>query len=555
MTCLKRNRLIVRCAIIHLTGAIAWLPAQPASAQDASPIPADRIEWHIPDLETARRVQQDTLEQAKRDNDRTKIRNATRVLERLDGIRRSTQVHLTLADTIGRTLANSFVLETARYNPAIETTRVVDAEAVFDAVFFANANNNKVNRPTASLLASTDAKFLSFNSGIRKLLGTGGRITAQYELGRTEQDFAFQTLNPAFTSNWVLELRQPLLRGFGLDFNRSRIVLAQNSQHISNLAFRRQIRDLLRQIEERYWRLVQARRDAVVTARELADFEGIYDYLVGRKDFDVRPVQIQSTLADLELARAEFVGRRAAVFNAEDRLIAIMNDPQLTLASNIEIIPDEFLHLDRIVVDRLGEVQDALDNRTEIKEQELVVANAGVSLGQAKNSELARFDLTFRSTIQGLGGSADNSFSELSKNDFIDYFVGFEFDVPIGNRGPRATRRRAELQRVQAIAQLKSTIEDIILDVNLAARQLGTRFDQIAPSFSSVESREREVNSIVARAERKDHNTLRSELGARQALAGTRRAILNVMVDYNIAIIDLERAKGTLLRHHGVVAP
>lgn len=561
MAVFPRNQRLACCAVLLPVWLVVLSLAHPAPAQDPTTtathrgIPADRIEWHIPDLVAARRTQQNALEQARRDGKKADINNATRVLERLDGLRRSNQVHLTLADVVRRTLENNFAIQTVSYNPAIETTRIVEAESVFDAVFFASSTNLNQNRPTASQLASTDAEFFTFNAGVRKLLATGGQLTGQYQLFRTKQSFAFQTLNPAFTSNWVLELRQPFLRGFGLDFNRSLIVLSRNNQRIGDLAFRRQVRDILRQVEERYWRLVQARRSAVVTARELADFEEVYDYLIARKDFDIRPVQLASTLADLELTRSEFVGRRAAVFDAEDRLTVIMNDPQINLASGVEIIPGEFLYLDRVVVDRLAEVQDALDNRTEIKEQELVVANATISIGRAENTELSRFDLTFRTTFQGLGASVDDSFSELSKNDFIDYSIGLDFDVPIGNRGPRAARRRAELERAQAAAQLKRTIEDIILDVNLSTRTLGTRFDQIAPNFSSMEAREREVNSIVARAERKDHNTLISELGARQALAGTRRAVLGVMVDYNIAVIDLERAKGTLLRHYGVVIP
>ena len=70
----------------------------------------------------------------------------------------------------------------------------------------------------------------------------------------------------------------------------------------------------------------------VITARELADFEDIYEYVVSRRDFDMTPVQIESTRADLELARADFVRRRASVFNVEDRLIAEMNDAEINLA-------------------------------------------------------------------------------------------------------------------------------------------------------------------------------------------------------------------------------
>ena len=91
--------------------------------------------------------------------------------------------------------------------------------------------------------------------------------------------------------------------------------------------------------------------------------------------------------------------------------------------------------------------------------------------------------------------------------------------------------------------------------INLAAREIDTTYDQIGPAYEAAEARLREVESIVARAERKDINTLNSELAARRSLADSRRGLLRVMSDYNIAIIDLERAKGTLLRYNNVVLP
>ena len=176
-------------------------------------------------------------------------------------------------------------------------------------------------------------------------------------------------------------------------------------------------------------------------------------------------------------------------------------------------------------------------------------------MDRAKNFELPRLDATFRYEVDGLAGSADRAFDEMTGSNFISYFVGVEFELPIGNRGPRAFHQRARLQYLQAETALRDLFEQIILDVNESARGLHTTFDQIRPSFESVEARERQVDSLVARAERKDFNTLNNELSARQSLASSRRAMLNAIVEFNIAIIDLERSKGTLLRYNNVVIP
>ena len=89
--------------------------------------------------------------------------------------------------------------------------------------------------------------------------------------------------------------------------------------------------------------------------------------------------------------------------------------------------------------------------------------------------------------------------------------------------------------------------------MNEAVRLIATRYDQIMPTFRTAIAREREVDSIIARAERKDFNTLTNELNARRSLAGARRTLIRVMVDYNVSIISLEQAKGTLLRYDNVI--
>ena len=155
----------------------------------------------------------------------------------------------------------------------------------------------------------------------------------------------------------------------------------------------------------------------------------------------------------------------------------------------------------------------------------------------------------------GLASSAYRAFSDSTTYNFIEYLISIQFRLPIGNRGPRAQTKIAELLYSQDAALLRDLYDRVVLDVNARIRKLNTNFAQIASSFESAEARDREVESIVARAERKDMNTLNSELAARRQRAVARTAMLNSMVEYNIAIIELERAKGTLLRYNNVVLP
>ena len=430
---------------------------------------------------------------------------------------------------------------------------MVEAEAAFDALFFMDVVKKIEDKPSGSQLTSTDLDYFELSTGIRKLLPTGMQVTGTYLMRRTKTSLSFQQLNPEYFNHLELALRQPLLRGFGIDYNRSVIRIAKNNRRLSDLAFFRMVQDTVHQVEERYWRLVQARREVVIAASTLADFERIYDWLVARRDFDVMEVQLQATKANLEQSLADFIRTRASVADAEDALLAAINDPDINLAEDVEIIPEDFPFLDPLAIDRLAEVQTALDQRPEIKEQKLALENAGIGVGRAKNEELPKLDLSFAYTIDGLAGTADKSFDELSRNVFNEYQVGVQFEVPIGNRGPRAAHRRARLEHAREQARLQQLYEQVILEVNIATRAINTAHDQIGPGLASADARQREVDSIVARAERKDMNTLTNELNSRRSLAAARRTALNAIVEYNIAIIDLEKAKGTLLSYNNIV--
>ena len=476
-----------------------------------------------------------------------------RILQHVDAIRRPRQVTLSLEDALRSALANNYGLHVDRYNPAIETTRVVEAESVFDAVFFGGVNKNLTDQPTGSQLAASTTETVSGQIGIRKTLPVGTQVQLTQETRRFWTSLVYQEVNPEWTYDTVLQINQPLLRNFGIDANRAQIVVSKHNRQISDLAFQRSVRDLLFDVEQAYWQLLQARRNVVITGGLLADFEAIYEQLEARKDFDVTEVQLAATRARLERSKASFVEVAANVRDAEDRLIALMNDPDLNLADGVEIIPLEDLPtLEPVVFDRLAEIQTALENRAEIREQQLRVASAKVAAGQAKNAELPRLDLTFRTTANGLGENDDQAFDQMSTLAYIDYYIGIELEVPIGNRGPRAARRRAVLQHAQAAAALRQQTEAVILDVNLKLRQLTTAYQQIAPSFESAQASAEEVRSIVARAERKDINTLTTELNARESLASSRQNVINALLNANLALIDLERSKGTLLRYHNV---
>jgi len=474
------------------------------------------------------------------------------ILRRVESIRRPHQVRLSLRDCIERTLRNSYAIRATGYGPAIETTRVVEAEAQFDAVYFLNFSKEEQDRPSSSQIQSTFTDNRIFNTGVRKLLATGSQVSASYAVTRTYTDLSFQTLNPAWFNQLIFELRQPLLRGFGLDYNRSQIELYKIDRRISMEQFRRDLQQTLLNVEQAYWQLKQVRADVVVLARLLAAFELIDEIIEKRREFDTYVIQRGQVQSRLQLREAEFVSRRARVFDQEDVLKALMNDPDLNLAADVEIIPTDEFTLDPLALDRLGEVQAALENRPELKESRLRVEQTRVALGAAKNQSLPKFDVAFRYFVDGLGGNWDRAFSQLSENDYSEYYVLLEFEWPIGNRGPEAAVRRARLQQSQALATYAAQIERVIQEVHTAVRNVRVSFEQIPSALRSAQASLDQLEATKARQLSKDPANLEVELTATEALATARTSLAAILFNYSVAIVTLEQLKGTLLKYDNV---
>ena len=76
-----------------------------------------------------------------------------------------------------------------------------------------------------------------------------------------------------------------------------------------------------------------------------------------------------------------------------------------------------------------------------------------------KNSLLPSLDVVFRYAVDGLGGTAHDALSEVSRNNFHEYRVEVQFSYPIGNREAEAGLRMRKLQQSQAVAQVKYRID------------------------------------------------------------------------------------------------
>lgn len=474
--------------------------------------------------------------------------------ELIRGIERPNQIRLTLAECLRRTLENNYQIKSDGYAPAISTAQVVQAEAAFDVAFFANINRNNTDRPTPSSLLASQTDTTIVSGGIRKMLATGATVTLTQQMVRVDNPgFQFQTLNPSWTQNFTAELRQPLLRNFGIDFSRAQINIRKNERDINRETLRATIINVLTNTEQAYWNLVGARRNVVVSAELLAQAKQTFKQLKAREDFDVYPSLIHRSEANVKQREFNYIDVKNQVRNAEDQILNFMNDDDLPLSGDFEIIPVDVPTVVEVVRDRFDAVETALQRRPEIIQARHSVDISRLNLGIAKNQALPTFDVIYRMTMNGLGPNSDRAFDQMTGANFIDQFVGLEFAWNFGERAERAGIRIAAFQQSQAVLSYKGALDSIITDCKVALRNIETNYEQLDPSYKGVISAAENLRSLQERQETKSPAELDTVLGSQTQLATSRQALLSAMINYNNGIVDVERAKGTLLEYNNVV--
>jgi len=540
--------------------ARASLMTQPATTEQ--PAPAD-ILAEMPDPTDAPRVFAERLEalrveQANRQDQRV-VRNYERVVaqasEYLQKITRPKQVRIGLAECVQRGLENSYVIRSEAHNPAISQTQIVEAEAAFDAEFYLDTAWADQDQASLSAFVAGSSDSRTYEGGFRKLLPTGTQTSIALKQARSQNSLPaeFQTLNPGYSTSMIASLRQPLLRGFGLDVNRATINVRKAEFQVTYETFVQRVRDTLLEIESRYWQLVQARRTSSILAISVAQNYVTYKNMVERLDHDATQVEVANSESNWKERYVNYLEAVKLVRDAEDALKNALNDPELKLSDDIEIIPSETPLAAPMVMDHFAEVRTALDRRSEIRQARQRIEAARIGTVAAKNAILPQFDVTFQYEVQGLGRSADSSFDNLTTNRFISYTLGASFAYNFGERRARAAHRRSRLQESQAVVGLNQATDAIVEEVNNAIRTLMVRFEQLPPQYESVRSASRNLRALQARTQRIDPNYLQTELGAVEQLANTRTTLLRVLTEYNVGIVQLERAKGTLLDYNNVV--
>jgi outer membrane protein len=464
--------------------------------------------------------------------------------------------------------------------PLLTFDPAITSSAYFDDVS-TPVNNPFISGTGTSSLTGLITHTAQYQTQYSQGFSTGTTVTAAWDNTRSSSSSPENFFNPSVQSSLTVTFQQQLLNGFGFFQNRRNILIAKNNRKLADYVFEQQAITTVTNTINAYWELVYARENVKVEQQAVTVSSKLYGD--NKKQLEI------GTMAPLDVTRAEselatdrqnlIVAQTVKLQDEQVLKNAISKDPLAPSLLNVEIIPTDHPNPPEEVEAATFEdaVKEAFIKRPDLLQQDLNVKNAVINSQATHQALLPTATLTAQYQSQGLAGNSPivtgtsttagsalvgangqpitvldmngvpvevfepntaevtngvarqglgNAQSQIFHNQFPNYLVGVNLQLPIRNRAAQATNQRAVLFQRQLETQMQQLKNAAVLDVRNAYILLTQDRAQVQAA-----SKARELQQQTFDAEQK-----RYQLGA--------STVYNVILTQR----DLITAQGTELR-------
>lgn len=421
----------------------------------------------------------------------------------------------------------------------------------------------------------------NFNLEVSKATETGSTLALRNRTDYDANNAVGNRFPSAYTSVFEAEARQPLLQGFGTQINRivgpsnqpgyrlsNGVLLARANSKISSADFESRLTDFVQEIEVAYWELyfayreLESRGEARDVARETwqqvkARFDRGVPGGEADKEAQARADSLRyEDIYDEALNGSTGKNNTPGVYNSERHLRTLL---RMTNEQPLLIRPIDEPSMASVDFDWHATLAESLNRRVELRRQKCVVKKREMEYLAACNFLKPRLDVVGRYRWRGFGDDLlsssgrqfDNALSNLFDGDFQEWDVGFEFDMPIGFRQANAAVRHAELQLARERGILHEQERRIAEDVATAISEVTRLYISCQRRTRRLEAAQDRSRAVKASFEAGEANS-QVVLLATESLSAAKTAYHRALVDYQNAIHNVQRNRGSLLSDSGV---
>lgn len=460
----------------------------------------------------------------------------------------ATQV-ITLEQCRSLALENNLTLKAQLIAPTLATESLNQERAKFEAAFSSSVNYYKTDSPTPYTVVIEGFKrdTMVTSTGIQAPLTTGGTASLQTRDNRAHADGSSSVFNPSYSPNVSMSLSQPLLQGGGQKTAKYSIRIASLNQARVKAQTKLEVIRVVAAMDRVYWRLYAAQEALNVRKQQLELAEAQLARAIRQVDSGVS-AQVEIVRAEAGVAQqAEaIIVAKNALADRQRELKRVINKSGLAMQSPTQMIPETEPVPVAYALDPNTLLASALEHRMELLELELQLLQDNQTIDFQKNMSLPVATMNYTYNVNGLGATRANAYDMLEDRRFADHTMGLSMRIPLGNAAAKSRVRRARYEKYQRLITRKQRKALVEYEVLNAMDQVRTNWQRIIASQQNTVLSSR----VYVAEQRQFEQGLRTStdvLDAQTTLANAQLSELSSLVEYQVSLVDLAYATGTLL--------
>jgi len=446
---------------------------------------------------------------------------------------------LTIQECIARALANNLDLQVERLNPTIAQWGIVSAQSVYDPVLGADVTYDNNRQP-----------FRTETFGVAP--GLSGKLPSGATYDLTAFDTRSLASNVTFLGSAGVSVSQPLLRNFGLGVNSAQIRVARKGWQIAGQNLATRVMDTVRQVNTAYYELIFAIENHKALTEDLNRAKALLDENRKRLQIGVMsPLDV--TQAEAGAAeREEAVIVAAGVIGDNEVALKRLIARDLTEFRDVSLLPADYPVIEMVETDIDRSTRTALESRPDFLAAKHELERRGILVKFNRNQLYPQVDLTGSYSRNGAAGTFNGLVDDVSRGDQRTWGVGVIASFPLGNRQARANYNIARLDEDQAVIDLKILEQNILVQVDVAVRQVRTNLKRIEATAAASRLADESLKAEEQKL-RTGTSTILLVLQAQAALGAARSADIRARSDYAESLAQLAATEGTILKKYNIV--
>ncbi len=379
------------------------------------------------------------------------------------------------------------------------------------------------------------------NLTIRQPLPTDGNIFIQNRL--TSYDDIQRDLRSTYASTRI-GLEQPIDAFYGFNRIRSTLQRAKLAYEQSSKSYKRAELNLIYDVSSSYYNLLLLQKSAEIRLLDLERQTNAFE--ISQKKYDaglireVDALQMEVDLAEAQSNHDIALLNQSSAVNSFKELLGINLNDSITLKSE--------LNYEIVLISPDLAVRYALENRLEIREQEIQIELQQLNIDQQKAAGMVKASLNAyfeklgvnQEYNKGLFSSAGDSYRNYSDRP-SNYGVGFSLRIPIFDWGVNRARVRENESRLQEIIYTKQEVErGIETEVTTLVSRINSNLKRLQLLEKNVKVAEKSFDITLQRYTDGDIDSDALAL-ERNRMNTAYTSHLNAYINYQLSLADLMR--------------